>query len=78
MCQTERNRKLSELVLLFETGVNLSETIGMVEELSTWNEGREKKKRNRGKQCATSNTVNTDWSHFGDCLKEPATGKSTR
>ena len=35
----------------------------------------EKKMRNRGKQRATSNTVNTDRSHLGDYWQEPTTGR---
>ena len=68
--------------LLVETRVKLSETIGSVEELSTWHDewtmtGEERsRRRRRGKQCATNNTMNTDWSHSGDCLKEPTTAKN--
>ena len=36
---------------------------------------RRKKRRKRSKQCATSNSVNADRSHLGDCLKEPTTGR---
>ena len=82
-CRTEnrnRNRKLSELVVNIETGGKLSETIGTVEELSTFHDEwpwREKKreKKKRSKECATRNRVNIDWSHLGDYLKEPTTAR---
>ena len=51
----------------------LNETVRTVEALSTSHDERtmtgERKKR--GKQCATSNRVNTDGSHLGDNLKTP-------
>ena len=51
MCKTERNRQLSELVMLVETGAKLSETPGTVEELSTlhddWTTTGEERKRKR-------------------------------
>ena len=88
MCVTERNRQMSELTMLVETGAKLSETIGTVEELSTWRDewtmtGGERyfereKEETRGKPRPTSNIVNTDWSHLGDDLKEPTSGTSMR
>ena len=36
MCETERNKHVSELVVTIETVAKLSETLGTVEELSTW------------------------------------------
>ena len=45
-------------------------------------ERREEKRREakrseakRSKPCATSNSVNTDWSHLGDYLKEATAGR---
>ena len=35
-CTENRNRQLSDLVVNIETGAKLTETIGTVEELSTW------------------------------------------
>ena len=58
-----------------------SELVMLVEHLARWMDldGRteEQKKWKRGKQCATSTTVNTDWSHLGDYMKEHTTGTST-
>ena len=74
MCKTESNRVLSELVVHIETGAKLSETLGTVEQLSTWHDewtmtgAERKKKRRRSKKCATSISVNTDWSHLSDYL----------
>ena len=88
MYVTERNRQMSELTMLVETGAKLSQTIGTVEELSIWRDewtmtGGERyfereKEETRGKPCPTSDIVNTGWSHLGDDLQETTTGTSTR
>ena len=38
---------MTELVMLVETGVKLNETIGTVEELSTWHDERTREKEER-------------------------------
>ena len=64
-----------------ETGAKLSETFGTVEELCTWHDertmtGEERRRDREASHCASSNSVNTAWSHRGDCLKEPTTGRA--
>ena len=81
MCETERNRQVSEWFLLVEAGAKLSETLGTVEELSTWHDERTMTgggRRRREREAHNVRRVSLDWSYPGDCSTEPTTGNSSR
>ena len=72
--EQKQKHTLVKIGVNIEMGAELSETIGTSHD--EWiGRKRGRRQKERSKQRATSDRVNTEWSHLGDCLEEPTTAR---